>query len=57
MRALSAARRGTGYASTTTLIEPTAQARGFAGWLPLAKVGEPRYCRHMLDADAGRMMD
>ncbi|QRP47408.1 hypothetical protein [Amycolatopsis sp. FDAARGOS 1241] len=52
VRALRAAQRGAGYAWTTTLIENTPEARGFAEWLPLPSVGEPRYCRHMLDAAA-----
>ncbi|MEV6904020.1 hypothetical protein [Amycolatopsis sp. NPDC051372] len=50
VRALRAAQHGAGYTWTTMLIEDTPQARGFAEWLPLSKVGEPLYCRHMLDA-------
>ncbi|QRP45769.1 hypothetical protein [Amycolatopsis sp. FDAARGOS 1241] len=52
VRALRAVQRGVGYRWTTTLIEDTPEARGFAEWLPLPKVGEPRYCQHMLDAAA-----
>ncbi|MEU4669731.1 hypothetical protein AB0F91_17540 [Amycolatopsis sp. NPDC023774] len=51
-QALRAVQRGVGYSWTTTLIEDTPQARGFAERLPLPKVGEPRYCRHMLTAAA-----
>ncbi|MFF4595305.1 hypothetical protein [Amycolatopsis sp. NPDC001319] len=49
MRTLRAAQRGTGYMWTTAQVEDTPKASGFAKWLPLPKVGEPRYCRHMLD--------
>ncbi|QRP46967.1 hypothetical protein [Amycolatopsis sp. FDAARGOS 1241] len=52
VRALRAAQHGAGYTWTTTLIENTPEARGFAEWLPLPSVGEPRYCWHMLDAAA-----
>ncbi|QRP49040.1 hypothetical protein [Amycolatopsis sp. FDAARGOS 1241] len=52
VRALRAAQQGTGYTRTTTLIEDTREARGFGGRLPLPAVGEPLYCRHMLDAAA-----
>ncbi|MFI5614986.1 GNAT family N-acetyltransferase [Amycolatopsis sp. NPDC051903] len=52
VRALRGAQHGAGYAWTTTLIEDTPLARGFAKWLPLPTVGEPLYCRHMLAAAA-----
>ncbi|MEU4672449.1 hypothetical protein AB0F91_31850 [Amycolatopsis sp. NPDC023774] len=52
VRALRAVQHSAGYTWTTTLIEDTLQARGFAEWLPLPSVGEPQYCRHMLDAAA-----